>query len=177
VRGSAPQSWALLAAAGLLAAGPVASAGPAEPAPAPPPGPSTADLDGTYVHLGPALGAVRAGGGWDTVVGAGLSVLRVREHALVAIVGGRVTAARWSEGGGRVTAEAVIGTRAALLVGLAAGPLVDLGDLHHPRLGGSASIWCYAGVVPYVKIGVIAGSDRFIEAGLELPLPVWRHRR
>ena len=139
MRGSAPQSWALVAAAGLLAAAPAAAAGPAEPAPAPPPGPSTADLDGTYVHLGPALGAVRAGGSWDTVVGAGLSVLRVREDALAAIVGGRVTGARRSEGGGRVTAEAVLGTRApGLPVGLAAGPLVDLGDLHHPRLGGSA---------------------------------------
>jgi len=142
------------------------------------PWPSTADLDGTYVHLGPQVGAVRAGGDWDTVVGAGLSVLRVREHDLVAVVGGRVTGARWSKGGGRLTAEAVVGTRApGFLVGLAGGPLVDLADLHHPRVGGAAAIWCYAGVVPYIKIGVIAGSDRFLEAGLELPLPVWRHRR
>jgi hypothetical protein len=138
-----------------------------------------ADLDGTYVHLGPTVAAVRRGGDWDSVIGGALSVLRVREHEPLAVIGGRIAAARWTSGGGRVTAEGTVALGAdvtGVVLGLSAGPMVDLADLHHPRIGASAAIWCYAGVVPYLRVGVIEASGGFVEAGIEIPLPVWRRR-
>jgi len=186
-RGLGPQTWAIAAAfaaglTGSAAANPGAAA-PAPPPPAPPadatavPWPVQSNLDGLYVHLGPEAAAVRRAGVWDSVVGGELSVLRVRENELLAVIGGRLHAARWTQAsGGRIGLEGVAATRLGLLVGVAAGPLLDLGDVYHPRIGASAAIWCYAGVVPYVRVGVIEASGSFVEAGLELPLPVWRHR-
>src|SRR5262249_29825361 len=118
-------------------------------------------------------------GAWDSVVGGTASLLRLRENEALALVGGRVTGARWAEAhGGRVGVEGVVGIRPfGMLFGASAGPMIDLGDLHHPRVGGCATIWCFAGVVPYLRVGVIEASGGFIEAGLELPLPVWRLRR
>jgi hypothetical protein len=112
------------------------------------------------------------------VVGGELSIVRVHEREALSVIGGRLIAGRWTAAvGGRIGLEAVAATDLGAIVGVAAGPLVDLGDLHHPRIGGSVAIWCYAGVVPYVRVGVIDSSGGFIEAGLEIPLPVWRHRR
>lgn len=133
------------------------------------------DLDGWYVHLGPAVAAVRREGAWDSSVGGELSVTRVHERDRLAVIGARVMAARWSLGGGRVAAEG-LAAFGAWKIGVTGGPLVDLDDLHHPRIGASAAIWCYAGVVPYLRVGVIEASGGFIEAGLEIPLPVFRRR-
>ncbi len=138
-----------------------------------------ANLDGTYVHLGPAVGVGDTEAGIDTFAGGAVSLTRLREGDLLGLVGGRIAAARWTErDAGRIDGDLVVGTRRlGLLMGVAGGPILDLSSDHHPRIGGSARIWCYAGVVPYLRIGVIAASGRFIEAGLELPLPVWRWRR
>ncbi len=156
--------------------------GAAAPALADPDAPvlgAQAELDGTYVHLGPTVAAVRRAGDWDSVIGGALSVLRVREHDVLAVIGGRVAAARWTSGGGRVAAEGTAALGAdvtGVLLGVTGGPMVDLADLHHPRIGASAAIWCYAGVVPYLRVGVIEASGGFVEAGIEIPLPVWRRR-
>jgi hypothetical protein len=182
-RGSTPHFCMVAAAISALAGG-SASADPAGTTPTSAAVgnarlPLQADHDGTYVHLGPTAAAVRRAGDWDTVVGGALSLLRVREDDALAVIGGRITGARWTEAhGGRVTFEAVAGASLGVIVGVAAGPLVDLGDLHHPRIGGSATIWCYAGVVPYLRVGVLDTSGGFVEAGVEIPLPVfrWRHR-
>jgi len=192
-RGCTPQT---LAVAGAIAAGIVpligsrAAADPSDAIdPSDPGAPKVAeparavvpalqgDLDGVYVHLGPQAAAVRRGGVWDSVVGGELSVLRMREDDGLALVGGRVYAGRWTEAlGGRIGVDAVAATRLGVLVGVAGGPLLDVGAQHHPHVGASIAIWCYAGVVPYVRVGVIDSSAGFIEAGLELPLPLWRQR-
>ncbi|HTJ44338.1 MAG TPA: hypothetical protein VL463_19680 [Kofleriaceae bacterium] len=138
-------------------------------------GPLQADLDGLYLHVGPALAAVRREGAWDSAVGGTISLARVREREAVSVVGGRVTGARWGLGGARVAAEGLVAF-GDWKIGVVGGPLVDLADLHHPRIGASAAIWCFAGVVPYLRVGVIEASGGFVEAGLEIPLPVWRHR-
>lgn len=171
-RGSGPHVLAI----GVLLA---AAAASADPRPASSVAwPVQSDLDGLYVHLGPQVGVVRRQGAWDSAVGGELSVLRVREDALLAIVGARVAGARWTlSDGGRIAFEGVAGTDLGVKIGATAGPLIDLGADHHPRIGASAAIWCYAGVVPYVRVGVIEASGGFVEAGLELPLPIWRHRR
>ncbi|MCE9576588.1 MAG: hypothetical protein K8W52_25800 [Deltaproteobacteria bacterium] len=136
-------------------------------------------LDGVYLHLGPALGVGDSDAGVDTFAGGAVSLTRLREGDLLGVIGGRISAARWTEReAGRIDADLVVGTRRlGFLAGVAAGPILDISGDHHPRIGGSARIWCYAGVVPYVRVGVLAASGRFIEAGLELPLPVWRWRR
>jgi hypothetical protein len=173
VRGPRPQVRVVVAVLGLTIASP-ASADPGGDA-SPPVAMLQADLDGWYLHLGPAVAAVRREGAWDSAIGGTLSVTRVREHDLVSIVGGRAYAARWSLGGGRVAAEA-LAAFGSWKIGVTGGPLIDLADLHHPRIGASAAIWCFAGVVPYLRVGVIEASGGFVEAGLEIPLPVWRHR-
>ena len=134
------------------------------------------DLDGWYVHLGPEVAAVRRDDAWDSVAGGALSIARVHEHATLALVGARVMAARWTAGGGRVGLEGMAAAPLGTMVGISAGPLVDFGDFHHPRIGASGSIWCFAGVVPYVRVGVIEASGGFVEAGIAIPLPVWRRR-
>lgn len=137
------------------------------------------DLDGLYLHVGPALGVAHTADGVDTFAGGAVSLTRLREGDLLGAIGGRIVAARWTErDAGRIDAELVLGTRRlGLLAGISGGPIAALDDLQHPRIGGAVRIWCYLGVVPYVRMGVIAASGRFIEAGLELPLPVWRWRR
>jgi hypothetical protein len=171
VRGFGPQVRVVVAAIGLAIAAPAS----ADPGGEPAVGALQADLDGWYLHLGPAVAAVRRDGAWDSAVGGTLAVTRVRERALLSIVGARVYAARWSLGGGRVAAEGLAAVGPWKL-GVTGGPLIDLADLHHPRIGASAAIWCFAGVVPYLRVGVIEASGGFVEAGLEIPLPVWRHR-
>jgi hypothetical protein len=166
---------------GAIAAASSARADPAGGDPTPAPAarlPLQADLDGLYLHVGPQAGAVWRTGAWDSVVGGEVSLLRLREDEPLALVGGRAIGGRWATAhGGRVGLEGVVGIRPlGVLVGVAAGPLIDLGDLHHPRAGASAAIWCYAGVVPYLRVGVIEASGGFVEAGVELPLPVWRAR-
>jgi hypothetical protein len=60
------------------------------------------------------------------------------------------------------------------MVGATVGPLLELGDLRHPKIGGSGSIWVFAGVVPYVRLGVVNAAGEFLEAGVQLSLPALR---
>ena len=60
------------------------------------------------------------------------------------------------------------------MLGVAAGPVVELGDLRHPRVGAQASIWCFAGVVPYARLGVLEASGSFVEVGISLSVPALR---
>jgi hypothetical protein len=178
--GSAQRQIATLTAGVVLA---LTHAAAADPAPASRVAPAPLvesslqeNLDGWYVHLGPEIAAVRRDDAWDSVAGGSLSIARVHEHATLALVGARVMAARWTAGGGRVGVEGVAAVPLGTMVGISAGPLVDLGDFHHPRIGATGSIWCFAGVVPYVRVGVIEASGAFVEAGISIPLPVWRRR-
>jgi hypothetical protein len=174
--GSEQRQIATLVLGAVLALTGRAAADPPPPAPPLVASSLQEDLDGWYVHLGPEVAAVHRDDAWDSVAGGALQLARVHEHAALTVIGARVMAARWTAGGGRVGVEGVAATSLGVIIGLSGGPLVDLGDFHHPRIGASASIWCFAGVVPYVRVGVIEASGSFVEAGISIPLPVWRRR-
>ncbi len=142
-----------------------------------PPLRASSDLDGLHVWLGPVGAATRIEGGWDSAWGGNLAVLRVRERAPLAIAGVWFGAAHYAvRDGGRAWIDGVVGTRrlGARMLGAAAGPVIELGDLHHPRVGAQTSIWCFAGVVPYARAGVLQTSGVFVEVGISLSVPAFR---
>lgn len=150
-----------------------------------PPQPSTAplpvfrysaDLDGTYVWLGPSGAASWIDSQWDSTFGIDGSVIRVREHELLAEIGGTVGASRWTvRGGGRIWADALLGTSVfGHPVGLSVGPILELSDFAHPRVGGSAGLWGFMGVTPFARIGVVETLGTFAEIGVHVALPVFR---
>ena len=149
----------------------------AETTPAPAPLRAASDLDGLYLWVGPTGAATRIEGGWDSIFGGGVQVLRVREGAWLGAVGAWIGGGHYAErDGGRVWVEGVVGTRRLLgqMIGVSVGPVVELGDLRHPRVGVQGSIWCFAGVVPYAKAGVLEASGSYVELGLSLSLPALR---
>lgn len=176
-------------AAGRAAAGPVAAAG--EPAVSPdlpartrPPavGPSSLppswDLDGLYVWIGPVGAAGRLDGAWDSAFGADLAVVRVREAAALGAAGLAAGAARWAaRGGGRIWLDALAGTRlGGRMYGATLGPVVELAELSHPRVGGAIGLWAFFGPTPYARVGVVGDGAAFVELGIHLALPAIRWR-
>lgn len=180
-----PHGWdrwclalAIAVGIGTAAMSATAHAGDGEPPPqAQPTLRASSDLDGGYLYLGPVGAAISIDGAWDGAFGASLSWLRVREHRPVAAAGVSLGAARYSaRDGGRVWLEGIAGTRRVLgvLAGITAGPLLELGDVQHARPGVTGGIWLFAGVTPFVRAGFVAQAGGFVEAGLQVPLPVWR---
>jgi hypothetical protein len=160
---------------------------PDAPAPAPP-GPAPVlrpswDLDGLYLWLGPVAAAGhqavvdREGTEWDSTFGGDLSVLRVREHELLGAIGASFGASKWTtHDGGRLWLDGLVGTEVlGHMIGLSAGPLVELDSLATPKLGGSLGLWGYAGIAPYARVGLIDRLGGFVEFGVQIPLPVFRH--
>lgn len=141
--------------------------------------PYTGDLDGDYLLLGPLGGAVQIEGAWDGAFGAQGAWLRVRERRPVSAAGVVVGGARYSRrDGGRVWVEGVLGTRSLLpfhrLAGVSAGPVVELLDTEHARLGVGGTVWLFSGIVPYVRAGWLDEAGAFVEAGIAVELPVVR---
>jgi hypothetical protein len=183
--------WAICTAilgAGAASADPAASMEPTT-LPDPPPrqgtpaiGPSALppswDLDGLYVWLGPLGAAGRLEGAWDSTFGADLSIVRVREAAPLGAVGVSAGASRWTErGGGRIWLDALAGTRlGGRMYGASLGPLVELAELEHARIGGAVGLWAFFGPTPYARLGVVGDRGAFVEIGLHLALPVLRWR-
>ena len=152
---------------------------PARTASITPPLPPSNDLDGLYVWLGPSGAASRIDADWDSTIGADVSVINVREHELLGAVGASFGAQRWTvRGGGRLWLDGIIGTEvvARRMVGLSAGPILELNELSHPRYGGSIGIWGFVGVAPYVRVGAVQDLGGFVEVGVHIALPVLRHR-
>jgi hypothetical protein len=158
-------------------------------APIPPPsGPSrstaafrtSADLDDTYLWIGPGGGAAWIDDEWYSTFGGAATVVRVREASWLGAAGISVGAARWTErDGGRVWVDGLVGTRRLVpwtrtMIGASLGPMLELGDLHHPKIGASGSIWVFAGVVPYLRLGVVDAAGGFLEAGIQVSLPAVR---
>ena len=103
-------------------------------------------------------------------------MVRVRESAPLAVVGGSFGASRWTErGGGRLWIDAIAGTPlCGRIIGVSAGPIIELADLAHPRLGGSVGIWAFVGISPFVRVGSIYELGMFGEIGIHIALPVYR---
>ena len=57
--------------------------------------------------------------------------------------------------GGRLWLDGVIGTNVGRMIGISAGPILELNELAHPRFGGSVGAWGFVGVAPYVRVGVV----------------------
>jgi len=143
-----------------------------------PPGnlPPTWNLDGLYLWLGPTGAGGYLQGRWDSTFGGDATVVRIREHELLGAIGGSLGASRWTvRDGGRIWLDALIGTQlAGRMVGLSAGPLVELSELDHPHVGGSIGAWGFVGVTPYARVGVVDQLGTFVELGVHIALPVLR---
>lgn len=134
-------------------------------------------LDGAYLALGPVTGATYVESDWTSAVGLQVSALRVREGGLPAVIGLNVGGARLGgREGGRVWLEVAAGVRSPLPLpaGACLGAMVDLQDATRPRPGVHGTIWIYAGIIPYVRAGQVAGQGPFVEAGLQILLPTLR---
>jgi hypothetical protein len=138
--------------------------------------PSTASLDGFYVWLGPVGAASHIDGQWDSTFGAEAAVVVVHEQAPLATVGVTAGASRWTErGGGRVWVDGLVGTHIlGHMLGASLGPIVELSDLAHPRVGGSVGVWGFAGITPFVRVGGVQDLGMFAEVGIHIALPAVR---
>lgn len=135
------------------------------------------DLDGTYLWLGPSGAGSHVAGTWDSTFGADLAVVRIRERAALGAIGASIGASRWTvRGGGRIWLDGLVGTRLGRMVGLSAGPLVELSDFAHPRIGGSIGVWSFLGVTPFARLGTVQDLGMFGEIGLHIALPIFKRR-
>ena len=103
--------------------------------------------------------------------------MRVREEAGLGAIGASAGASLWTaREGGRLWLDGIAGTRlGGRMYGASIGPLVELSDLAHPRIGGSLGLWAFFGPIPYARVGVVENLGAFVEIGLHLALPVFRH--
>lgn len=137
----------------------------------------SSNLDGLYLWLGPTGAASRVEATWDSTIGAHVAVLRVREHEHLGAIGATLGASRWTvRDGGRIWLDALVGTRLGRMVGLSAGPILELAELAHPRLGASAGVWAFLGVTPFVRVGAVQELGGFVEIGIHIALPIIRRR-
>jgi len=163
----------------LMVAGPTSARADDDEPPAEPPRSLayTGDLDADRLVLGPVGGAVMIESGWDTAFGASLGWVRLHERRTLSAYGASIGGARYSaREGGRVWLEGLAGTRrlGGVLFGASAGALVELSDLQHPRAGITGSAWMFAGVVPYVRGGLLDEAGSFVEVGVAIAIPVRR---
>jgi hypothetical protein len=133
------------------------------------------DLDGFYIWLGPSGAASRIDADWDSTIGADATFVRVRERNVLGVIGASVGASRWTvRGGGRIWLDGLAGTRIWKMVGISAGPILELNELVHPKLGGSVGLWTFVGVTPFVRAGAVQDLGGFVEIGVHIALPVIR---
>jgi hypothetical protein len=133
------------------------------------------NLDGLYLWLGPQGAASHIDREWDSTIGADATLIRVRERDLLGALGLSLGASRWTvRGGGRIWLDGLIGTRLHRMMGLSAGPLLELSELSHPRVGGSVGFWAFVGVTPFVRAGMVSDLGGFLEVGVHIALPVIR---
>ena len=146
--------------------------------------PFSADLDGLYLALGPVASAIRAGDAWDGSFGGELLLVRVRERSAVTGLGWAVGASRHARGPdrglgrgtGRVWTDLLIGTRSigGLVTGLGAGLVAEVDPVDAPRWGGQASVWLFAGVIPFIRLGAVQKNGTYIDFGIKVALPAVR---
>jgi hypothetical protein len=136
-------------------------------------------LDGTYLALGPTVALVRAGengaASWDGGFGGEIALVRVREHEAMASLGIAAGALRLAAiDRGRAWSEILLGSRiGGIHAGLGAGASVEIDEVRPPRWGSHATVWIFAGVVPYARMGVVEGGGSFAEIGIKIAFPVF----
>ena len=134
----------------------------------------TSDLNGTYLTVGPVAGALAIQDSWNSAVGAELSLVRLREGCLPALLGVSIGGVVFDDRkGARTWAELELGIdRLPVKFGVSAGLAVELDRTLPPHFGAQATLWVFAGVVPYVRIGTLVESGSFFEAGVMIKVPV-----
>jgi hypothetical protein len=137
--------------------------------------PPSWDLDGTYLWLGP-IGAASFLDRWDSTFGAEAAVVVVREGAALGLAGASVGASRWTvRGGGRVWIDGIFGTRLlGRMMGASIGPILELSNVVHPKLGASIGVWGFVGITPFARVGAVTDLGMFAELGVHIALPVLR---
>lgn len=134
------------------------------------------DLDGTYLWLGPIGAASYVDARWDSTFGGEAAVVVVHERKPLGLAGVNLGASRWTErGGGRVWVDGLVGTHLiGRMVGASLGPILELSELAHPRLGASIGVWGFAGITPFARVGTVSKLGIFAELGVHIALPVLR---
>jgi hypothetical protein len=137
--------------------------------------PPSWDLDGTYLWLGP-IGAASYLGRWDSTFGGEAAIVRVRERAALGLAGVNLGASHWTaRGGGRVWIDGLVGTHLlGRMMGASLGPIVEVSDVVHPKLGASIGIWGFIGITPFARVGAVTDLGMFAELGVHIALPVLR---
>ena len=132
------------------------------------------DLDGTYLTAGPVAGALAIQDTWNSAVGAELSLVRLREGQFPALLGVSVGGVVFDSAPGlRSWAEVELGIdRWPVKFGVSAGLAAQFDRVVPPHFGAQATLWVFAGIVPYVRIGVLEELGSYFEAGLMIKIPV-----
>jgi hypothetical protein len=135
--------------------------------------PSPADLDGWYITIGPVAAATRVAGSWWSAVGLEASVVRVAEASLPAAFGVATGGVSYAgRAGGRLWLEAELAVGPPVPAGLGVGVVAEVDPVAPPRPGAEATLWVYAGLVPYVRVGTVETTGAFLEAGVMVKLPI-----
>jgi hypothetical protein len=134
------------------------------------------DLDGIYLWLGPIGAASYVDHTWDSTFGGEAAVVAIHERRSLSLVGANAGASRWTgRGGGRVWVDGLVGTRLlGRMMGASLGPILELSELAHPRIGASIGLWGFAGITPFARAGAVLDLGVFAELGVHFALPVLR---
>lgn len=138
---------------------------------------SGADLNGVYLALGPVGSAILNEGSWGGGFGGEILLVRVTEQEPVAGLGIAVGGLRFSERkAGHLWGDLIIATNRPfdVAIGVSAGPTIEVDEVVPPRFGAHATVFVFAGVVPYVRVGAVEKSGGFVEIGVKLALPALR---
>lgn len=130
-----------------------------------------------FVAVAAIGSAVRVEGVWDDAWGGELGIGQMRDGPVLSAWAASVGMVGFTaRSGGRLWSELTVGTRwpTGYLVGLGAGPAVELDRIRQPRWGGQATIWVFAGVVPYARVGALEPGGVFVDIGLRIAFPAIR---
>lgn len=137
----------------------------------------TADnVDGLYLMLGPLGALYYLDRARQSTFGGQVVGLRVRERKPIATLGLAFGALRYTTADrGRAWVDLIVGTRIrSVHVGVGIGPVLELDQVAPARVGGQASVWLFAGIIPYLRVGHVVETGTFLEMGLQLMLPARR---
>ena len=139
---------------------------------------SVKDLDGIHVTLGPVASMVHIEDDWTPAAGAELSLVYVQERCRPAALGFAFGGLSYSDrDGGRLWLEAELAVNDPLpvAIGLGLGATAEVDPVQDARLGLQATLWVFAGVIPYLRAGSLDREGEFVEAGVMLKIPALRY--
>lgn len=136
---------------------------------------------GAFVAVAAVGSAVRVEEAWDSgfggEVGLGWAAPGARGAAPLGAWAVSIGALAFSErSGGRGWLETSVGTRWPFgwLVGVGAGPTVELDRIRKPRWGAQATVWAFTGVMPYARFGAVEEGGAFVDLGVRIAFPAIR---